>query len=193
MSLEPSSTSFWLLSQSPYPHSWLRVLNLAGATAGLALQGTIDCSCPNLRLQSQGQSHSHVEDLATILLLAWGCAPARVWRRWALLTFSLSIGGVIFSARILIGFTHSWRGSCVTLWYNSECIQKSISFYPAYWRGWRNSIAFHTAHNPIFENNTHSPTIPGYPYPLTVIHPAANEQHNFGVFSQTLSTNEITS
>lgn len=54
--------------------------------------------------------------------------------------FDLSAGGVVLSAWSIIGYAHSWRGPCTTLWCSSECIcggeVEEHLFYPAGWRGW---------------------------------------------------------
>lgn len=193
MSLELPSTSFWLLSHSFCPNSLLMILILAGVTAGLALQGMIESSCPNPRLQSQAHCHSYVKIWKLCYCLCSGSTSASVWRWWPLLAFWLSVGGVLF-AWTLIGFAHSWRGPCATLWCSSECIQRGEIekhlFYPACWRGWRNSLpstqpaipSLKAIHIPLLSHRIHTLSLPEMITVNTMIWPAANAQQNFGGF-----------
>lgn len=165
MSLGPPAYHFWLLSHSSCSYSLFVVLIPAGATAGLAFQGTIDCSCPNLRLQSQAPCHSRGEGLATMLLLvlrehisfcvevvAFARLLTKYRRGFICLDFNRLrplLEGTLCNIMMQLLMHLRWRNKKASL--VSCLLERSEKF-----------IAFHTDCNPIFESKTHSPAIPQY-------------------------------
>lgn len=148
---------------------------------------------PKSKAPESSHCYSHVEGLPTTLLCA-GSTSASVWRWWPLLAFWLSVGGVVFPTWTLIGYAHSWRGPCATLWCSSECIWggevETHLFYPACQRGGRNSFpstqsaisSLKDIHTPPLSHSIHNPLPARMSTVSTMICPAVNAQWNFGGF-----------